>query len=178
MGELEGHSIAASSGWMIRFESSSHRCWSRMSSLSLPSGTVTGTGWPRDHAAQPICPGRRGDQVASGASVSDAVAGATNNKPKRVSRTTRSENTLLTNALHQAQQIVRIFSIRRSLDVLVAKAALGDDNIDAVPFHFNKEAPLSEFNPANGLFLCDSPTATISILATHMRDAFVGVLPI
>jgi hypothetical protein len=80
-------------------------------------------------------------------------------------------------AFGQREQVVGLLTIRRGLEVLIAKAADGDDDPDSIcPGRLDPEVPLARLDQDNGVLLGNPPSAAAG--ATHMGNPFVRIVPV
>lgn len=82
---------------------------------------------------------------------------------------------MILRALWQAEQVVRLFSVRFGLEILVVILAGGNDNPHRVSVDTDKEAIFSALNVSNGLLLGQSPARTIGVCTSDIDDALVRI---
>lgn len=77
----------------------------------------------------------------------------------------------------QTQQIVGFIAVVLCLQVLIAGAADGYDDTNAVPIDLDVEFPLSVFDARNGIRLRELPSCVVVVYSTNVCYGVVWILP-
>ena len=80
-------------------------------------------------------------------------------------------------AFRKAEQVVRLFTVGLSFQVLVAVSTDRNDHPHAVSRHANVEAPLAAFDIQDCFFLSNLPRLAV-VESADVSDSFMGVISI